>query len=86
MYAKLEKKSSMSPDETYTVVNDRIRRNTTIYMVQYYDRLSPYHIQENTMIHGEKKTLVYCLRTRTSYTIVILNHAIRQNTLVYGEI
>ncbi len=29
------------PGQTSTVVNDHIRRNTTIYMWSYYDRISP---------------------------------------------
>jgi hypothetical protein len=53
------------PRSKGTVVNDRIRRNTTIYTVPYYDRLSPCHIRRNTVIYGEKKrsfTSVYGFR------------------------
>jgi hypothetical protein len=93
------------PGQTGTVVNDRIRRNTTIYMVPYYDRLSSSRIRRNT----EEKPIVYCLSTRRPYTvsvllrfsphmivllrirarrytIVIRDHVIRQNTVVYGGI
>jgi hypothetical protein len=31
----------ISPGRTCTVVNDRLRRNTPIYMMLYYDRISP---------------------------------------------
>jgi hypothetical protein len=42
------------PGQTRTIVNDRIRRNTTIYMIQYYDRISPCRIRRNTAINGEE--------------------------------
>ncbi len=54
------------PGRTSTVVNDRIRRNTTIYMVPYYDRLSPCRIRRNTVIYGEKND-----RLRSQYTEAI---------------
>jgi len=44
-------------DQTSTVVNDRIRRNTTIYMRSYYDRISPSPI---TVIYGEKNGRLLC--------------------------
>ena len=55
-----------NPGRISTVVNDRIRWNTTKYLVQYYDRKSPYMIRR--------------------YTIVILSHVVRWNTVRYGRI
>jgi hypothetical protein len=60
------------PGRTSTVVNDRVRRNTTVYMGSYYDRISPCRTRRHTTIYGEKKTVVYCLSTRRPYKIPVL--------------
>ena len=95
------------PGRTSTVLNDRIRKNTTKYLAQYYDRKSPCRIRSNTTIYGEKydrlrfsyMESVYDLRfspyfavygrispyTTRWYTIVILSHVLRPNTIVYGD-
>jgi hypothetical protein len=73
------------PGQARTVVNDRIRRNTTIYMIPYYDpRLrSLYTI---TVSHRISPYTIVFLRIRSRRnTIVILDHVIRQNTVVYGR-
>ena len=55
--------TSTFPGRTSTIVNDRLRRNTTKYLAPYYDRKSPCRIRSNTTIYGEKYD-----RLRFSYT------------------
>ncbi len=78
------KRQYFYPGQIGTVVSDRIQRNTTIYMVPYYDRWSPCRIRRKkrsftVSVHGGH------IRARR-YTMVIRDHVIRQNTVVYGEI
>ena len=56
-----------SPGQTCTVVNDRIRRHTTIYMIQYYDRISPCRIRRNTLTYGEKNARLLSSNTEAVY-------------------
>ena len=63
-----------------TVVNDRIRRNTMIYMVQYYDRISPSpYTQEYGNIRSKIRSftiLVYAIRIRSPFCSVFLLYTI----------
>ena len=53
------------PGQSGAIVNDRIRchtiavavfrRNSPEYMVQYYDRISPYRLRRDTIIYRYRK-------------------------------
>jgi hypothetical protein len=70
-----------NPGQTRTVVNDRIRRNTTIYMMPYYDRISPYRIRRNTAINGEENG-----RLRSSFTESVYDYRFAPYFPVYHRI
>ena len=80
------------PGRTSTVINDRIRRNTAIYMVAYYDRISPCRIRRNTVIYGQKNdrllpsytAAVYGLRF-SPYMIVLFRIRSRRYTIVIRD-
>src|SRR5277367_5624012 len=62
-------------------VNDRIRRNTTIYMVAYYDRISLCRIRRNTVIYGQKND-----RLLPSYTEAVYGLRVPLFFSVYDRI
>ena len=51
------------PGQIATVVNDRIRRNTMIYLCPYYDRIFPCRIRRNTVVYGEEDDRIRSLYT-----------------------
>ena len=54
------------PGQTATVVNDRIRRNTMIYLCPYYDRIFPCRIRRNTVVYGEEDDRIRSLYTESA--------------------
>jgi hypothetical protein len=68
------------PGQTRTVVNDRIRRNTTIYMMPYYDRISPCRMRRNTAINGEENG-----RLRSSFMESVYDYRFALYFSVYGH-
>ncbi len=69
----------MISGRTCTIVNDRIRWNTTIYMWQYYDRISPCRLRRNTAIYGDKYG-----RLLSSYTAAVYGLRFAPFFSVYG--
>ena len=55
-----------NPGQTATVVNDRIRRNTMIYLCPYYDRIFPCRIRRNTVVYGEEDDRIRSLYTESA--------------------
>ena len=62
------------PGQTSTVVNGRIWRNTTKYMVPYYAQYISVSFTEKYGDIRRKKTVVYGRSIRSSYTISVLLH------------